>query len=64
MSEPLSAVIMHLLEKEPDNRYQTAEGVVYDLERLRDAPPAREAGALRVGEHDVSLPGCSHPHGW
>ena len=28
---------MHLLEKEPDNRYQTAEGVVYDLERLRDA---------------------------
>jgi signal transduction histidine kinase len=46
---PLSAVIMHLLEKEPDNRYQTADGVVYDLERLRDAG----AGALRVGEHDV-----------
>ena len=41
--EPLSAIIMHLLEKEPDNRYQTAEGVVYDLERLRDAG-AREAG--------------------
>jgi signal transduction histidine kinase len=52
VSEPLSAIIMHLLEKEPDNRYQTAEGVVYDLERLRDAG-AREAGALRVGEHDV-----------
>ena len=28
---------MHLLEKEPDNRYQTADGVVYDLERLRQA---------------------------
>ena len=27
---------MHLLEKEPDNRYQTAEGLVYDLERLED----------------------------
>jgi signal transduction histidine kinase len=48
---PLSAIIMHLLEKEPDNRYQTADGVDYDLERLRDAG----AGALRVGEHDVPL---------
>ena len=26
---------MHLLEKEPDSRYQSAEGVLYDLERLR-----------------------------
>src|SRR5262249_53929538 len=26
--EALSAIIMHLLEKEPDNRYQTAEGVI------------------------------------
>ena len=59
VSEPLSAIIMHLLEKEPDNRYQTAEGVVYDLERLRDAG-AREAGALRVGEHDVP-PGLLPP---
>jgi signal transduction histidine kinase len=49
---PLSEIIMHLLEKEPDHRYQSAEGVIYDLERLR-APPA--AGALRVGEHDVPL---------
>ena len=34
---PLSEVIMHLLEKEPDNRYQTADGLIYDLERLRYA---------------------------
>ena len=33
---PLSAIIMHLLEKEPDHRYQTGDGLVYDLERLRD----------------------------
>ncbi|MEU7872905.1 AAA family ATPase [Dactylosporangium sp. NPDC049140] len=51
---PLSEIIMHLLEKEPDNRYQTADGVVYDLERLRDAGPGA-AAALRVGEHDVPL---------
>src|SRR5271165_1637241 len=51
---PLSAVILHLLEKEPDNRYQTADGVLYGLERLRDAS-ALGAGVLRVGERDVPL---------
>ncbi|HEY7279297.1 MAG TPA: AAA family ATPase [Trebonia sp.] len=52
---PLSAIIMHLLEKEPDNRYQSADGVVYDLERLRYAPPGRRASGQRVGEHDVPV---------
>jgi predicted ATPase/signal transduction histidine kinase len=52
---PLSAIIMHLLEKEPDNRYQSADGVVYDLERLRNAPPGRRASGQRVGEHDVPV---------
>ena len=51
--QPLSAIVMHLLEKEPDDRYQTAEGVVYDLERLRDAPA--HLAAQRVGAHDVPL---------
>ena len=47
---PLSEIIMHLLEKEPDNRYQTAEGLVHDLERLRDGATRTRPGALRVGE--------------
>src|SRR6202008_3533752 len=47
----LSAVIMHLLEKEPDNRYQTADGAVYDLEQLRIPGVA----VSRVGEHDVPM---------
>ncbi|MEU7876161.1 AAA family ATPase [Dactylosporangium sp. NPDC049140] len=54
----LSEIVMHLLEKEPDNRYQTAEGVVYDLEWLRDAGAGQgAAGAvgLRVGARDVPL---------
>jgi signal transduction histidine kinase len=51
---PLSEVIMHLLEKEPDNRYQTADGLVYDLERLRHRQ-TRAAAALRVGEHDFPV---------
>ena len=40
---------MHLLEKEPDNRYQSAEGLIYDLERL-DHP-----GVQAVGGHDFPV---------
>src|SRR6202007_826781 len=53
MPAPLSQIIMHLLEKEPDNRYQTADGLVYDLERLRYSQARTSAAAFRVGEHDV-----------
>ena len=49
---PLSEVIMHLLEKEPDNRYQTADGLVYDLERVRAHPVA---AGFRAGEHDFPV---------
>jgi hypothetical protein len=55
VSTPLSEIIMHLLEKEPDNRYQTADGVIYDLERLRDTRAGPAVPAWRVGEHDVPL---------
>ncbi|MET7395951.1 AAA family ATPase [Dactylosporangium sp. NPDC005572] len=51
---PLSEIIMHLLEKEPDDRYQTADGVVHDLERLLAGGPDAVAG-LRIGAHDVPL---------
>jgi signal transduction histidine kinase len=51
----LSEIIMHLLEKEPDNRYQTADGLVYDLEQLQDAQKGPAAAALRVGERDFPM---------
>jgi len=51
----LSAIIMHLLEKEPDNRYQTADGVIYDLERVREALARPAAAEVRIGEHDVPV---------
>jgi signal transduction histidine kinase len=50
----LSAIIMHLLEKELDNRYQTADGVLYDLAQLRNAG-ARPLATLRVGTQDFPL---------
>ena len=49
-----SQIVLRLLEKEPDNRYQTADGVVYDLERVRDAA-AGSARAIRLGERDLPL---------
>jgi signal transduction histidine kinase len=49
---PLSEIILHLLEKEPDNRYQTADGLIYDLERLRHAQATVGSG---VGEHDFPV---------
>ena len=45
----LSQIVMHLLEKEPDARYQSAEGLLHDLERVRDSA----AGPVRIGERDV-----------
>jgi signal transduction histidine kinase len=51
--EPLSKIVLHLLEKEPDNRYQSADGVVHDLERLRDARTGH--GEFRVGERDFPV---------
>src|SRR6202140_5067454 len=55
VAAPLSAIILHLLEKEPDNRYQTADGLIYDLQRLRDAQPRPGAAAPPVGEHDLPV---------
>jgi len=51
----LSEIVMHLLEKEPDNRYQTAEGLAHDLEQVRDAQAHPAAARVRIGEHDVPL---------
>ena len=46
----LSEIIMHTLEKEPDNRYQTADGLVHDLKRVLDGEQH-----FRIGEHDAPL---------
>ncbi|HWI72272.1 MAG TPA: AAA family ATPase [Baekduia sp.] len=53
--EPLSGIIMHLLEKEPDDRYQSAAGAVHDLEQLRQADAHPAAAPFRIGEHDFPI---------
>ena len=52
---PLSAIILHLLEKEPDARYQSAEGLVYDLERVRRVKTDPAAVTLDVGKRDFPV---------
>jgi diguanylate cyclase (GGDEF)-like protein len=49
----LSDIILRLLEKEPDRRYQSADGLAYDLTRLRDAAGADAGFAL--GQRDFPL---------
>ena len=51
----LSEIVMHLLDKDPDSRYQTADGLLYDLERLRDVPEGPRRSVLRVGENDFAM---------
>ncbi|MDT7624260.1 MAG: hypothetical protein QOF99_5161, partial [Pseudonocardiales bacterium] len=53
--ESLSAIILHLLEKEPDRRYQSADGLVYDLERVQRGQTGPAAVAVRVGDHDFPV---------
>jgi serine/threonine protein kinase len=50
-----SQIVLRLLEKEPDNRYQTADGVVYALERVRDAAAGSAPAPVRLGERDLPL---------
>ncbi|WP_041259039.1 diguanylate cyclase [Pseudofrankia inefficax] len=48
VSSELSGILLHLLEKEPDDRYQSADGLEHDLAELR-----RGGRVARPGGHDV-----------
>jgi len=50
-----SRIILRLLQKEPDRRYQSAAGLAYDLARLVEALAAGKQGELPLGEHDFPL---------
>ena len=60
--EPLSAIILHLLEKEPDRRYQSAEGLVSrpGAGAGRPAPARRRCGSASM----MFRCGCCRRRGW
>lgn len=50
----LSALVMKLLEKEPDRRYQSAEGLAADLARLLLQATTGGFTDFELGEHDFA----------
>ena len=51
----LADVILRLLEKEPDRRYQSAAGLAHDLVRLRDELGRGEQSRFPLGERDFPV---------
>ncbi len=54
LPQPLSDIVMRLLEKEPDRRYQSAEGLAADLALLRDRLRAGDASAFPLARRDFA----------
>ncbi|HWH81518.1 MAG TPA: AAA family ATPase, partial [Burkholderiaceae bacterium] len=50
----LSDIVMRLLEKEPDQRYQSAVGLAHDFALLRERVAAGETGSFALGRHDFA----------
>jgi predicted ATPase/signal transduction histidine kinase len=63
--QALSQIIMRLLEKEPERRYQSAEGLAHDLQRLREQLRQGQSEGFALGEHDFAarLAAPAHPVG-
>jgi diguanylate cyclase (GGDEF)-like protein len=55
LPQTLSRIILRLLEKDPGNRYQSAEGLAHDLLRLQAALAQGESAAFPLGERDFPL---------
>src|SRR6185369_17690058 len=53
--EVLSDIVLKLLAKVPDERYQSASGLAFDLVRcLRQSRETGQIAPFALGEHDVS----------
>lgn len=63
LSPALGAIVARLLSKDPDDRYQTADGLVHDLQRLAEGPagsvdfPIGTQDDPRAAVHDQPLIG-------
>lgn len=52
LPQTLSDIILRLLEKEPDRRYQSAEGLFHDLSLVSKALASSTEASLSLGERD------------
>jgi predicted ATPase/class 3 adenylate cyclase/GAF domain-containing protein len=59
----LSELVGCLLEKNPDHRYQTAQGVLYDLGSLAAGPSTDEPASLRTRDISEQLVMSEHLYG-
>jgi signal transduction histidine kinase len=59
--KPLSDIILRLLEKEPERRYQSVEGLVHDLDRLLQEMRSGGRAEFQLGEGDFPAR-LSTPH--
>lgn len=55
LPQALNDIIMRLLEKEPDRRYQSAQGLAHDLRLVNAALNSGSAPALILGERDFAI---------
>ncbi|BCY13159.1 AAA family ATPase [Actinoplanes sp. L3-i22] len=55
MPRLLSDIVLRLLEKEPDQRYQSADGLAHDLLRLRDGLRNAGPAVFPLGERDFPI---------
>jgi signal transduction histidine kinase len=55
LPEALSAIIMRLLEKEPERRYQSGEGLAHDLAQLQRALSRGGEASMTLGENDFPV---------
>ncbi|MBI5259324.1 MAG: AAA family ATPase [Burkholderiales bacterium] len=51
----LSDIVMRLLQKEPDRRYQSADGLLQDLDQLRNRLAAGDGSAFELGRFDFGV---------
>jgi serine/threonine protein kinase len=51
----LALIVLRLLEKEPDRRYQSADGLLHDLLRLRAGLTRGDGAVFALGERDFPL---------